>query len=305
MAGMDRLRIATRESPLALWQARHVQALVRAARPDLAVTLVPMTTQADQRPDRPLLELGGKGLFLKELEAAMARGDADLAVHSLKDVPAELPDGFVLAAVCAPADPRDALVGPWPGLAALPAGARVGTGSLRRHCQVRALRPDLAVLALRGNVGTRLRRLDEGAFDALILAAAGLDRLALGARIGARLAVSEMLPAPGQGVLALECRADAPAVRALLATLQDPATAARVAAERALTAALGADCHAPLAAHGVVEGARLRLDALVGSLDGTRLLRASDQAPLTDAPALGRRVAAQLRAAGADALLGP
>ena len=231
---MTVLRIATRKSPLALWQARHVAAALSRHHPGLRVELVEMLTEGDRILDRALSAEGGKGLFIKELEQGLIEGRADLAVHSMKDVPAELPPGFDLPVFCAAADPRDALVAPQAGsLDALPPGARVGTASLRRGCQLLARRPDLRLVLIRGNVQTRLAKLDRGECDALLLAAAGLDRLGLAGRISERLAMDVMLPAVTQGVLGLECRAGDAAVAALLAPLHEPATALRVQAERA------------------------------------------------------------------------
>jgi hydroxymethylbilane synthase len=301
---MNLLRIATRQSPLALWQARHVADLLTAHHPGLRVELVQMLTEGDRILDRALNSAGGKGLFIKELEQGLAAGRADLAVHSMKDVPAELPAGFVLAAFCAAADPRDALVSATAAsLEALPPGARVGTASLRRGCQLLARRPDLTLVMTRGNVQTRLAKLDRGDCDALLLAAAGLDRLGLAERIAARLPVEVMLPAVTQGVLGLECRAGDDAVLALLAPLQEPGTALRVRAERAFAARLGGGCHTPLAAHAVLEDAQLHLTGLVGSPDGRRVLRQSLSGPAAAPEALGLALAEQLIAQGAAELL--
>ena len=301
---MNLLRIATRQSPLALWQARHVADLLTAHHPGLRVELVQMLTEGDRILDRALNSAGGKGLFIKELEQGLAAGRADLAVHSMKDVPAELPAGFVLAAFCAAADPRDALVSAMAAsIDALPPGARVGTASLRRGCQVLARRPDLMLVMTRGNVQTRLAKLDRGDCDALLLAAAGLDRLGLAERIAARLPVEVMLPAVTQGVLGLECRAGDDAVLALLAPLQEPDTALRVRAERAFAARLGGGCHTPLAAHAVLEDAQLHLTGLVGSPDGRRVLRQSLSGPAEAPEALGLALAEQLIAQGAAELL--
>ncbi|MDE2275016.1 MAG: hydroxymethylbilane synthase, partial [Burkholderiales bacterium] len=260
----DTTVIATRESRLALWQAEHVRdALV--ARFGLRVELLGMTTRGDQILDRSLSKVGGKGLFVKELETALEQGQAHLAVHSLKDVPMDLPPGFVLAAVWLREDPRDALVSNrYASLAELPPGAVVGTSSLRRVVQLLALRPDLRIEPLRGNLDTRLRKLDEGGFDAIVLAAAGLMRLGLGARIRARLEPQAMLPAAGQGALGLEVREDAHALRALLAQTIHRPTFLAVQAERAVSRALGGSCSMPLAAHATWQGDTLQLDAALG-----------------------------------------
>ena len=297
------LRIATRKSALALWQAEHVAALLRAAHPGLTVELVPMSTRGDEILDRPLATIGGKGLFLKELEVAMLEGRAELAVHSLKDVPAELEPGFVLPAILPRADAADAFVSNHhANLAALPHGARVGTSSLRRQAQLRALRPDLQLLDLRGNVGTRLGKLDAGAYDAIVLACAGLERLGLASRIRARLAAPSWLPAPGQAAIAIEARGDQPAVLALLAALEDPDTRLTITAERAMNHALGGSCTVPVGAWCVLGEHGLHLQGLVGDAASGQLLRAQDSG--SDPAALGHAVAAQLLAQGAAQLLG-
>ncbi|HWY25287.1 MAG TPA: hydroxymethylbilane synthase [Nevskia sp.] len=298
------MRIATRESPLALWQARHVQALLERAHPGLAVELVPMTTAGDQLLDRSLASAGGKGLFVKELETAMLEGRADLAVHSMKDVPAQLPPGLCLSAFLPGEDPRDALVSNrYDSLAALPPGAIVGSSSLRRQAQLRALRPDLRLSELRGNVGTRLRKLDEGQYDAILLAHAGLLRLGLDGRIRESFAVDRFIPAVAQGVIGIECRADDAATRARLAPLHDAAAAIRLAAERSLNARLGGACTVPVAGHARLHGTRLRLDALVAAPDGARLVRAALEGEAADAAAIGVRLAEQLLDAGAREIL--
>ncbi|MFK2877958.1 hydroxymethylbilane synthase [Rhodanobacter hydrolyticus] len=296
------LRIATRQSPLALWQATHVAALLRAAHPGLAVELVPMTTRGDEIIDRPLATIGGKGLFLKELEVAMLEGRADLAVHSLKDVPAELEPGFVLPAILPRADAADAFVSNHhAGLVELPHGAKVGTSSLRRQAQLRALRPDLELLDLRGNVGTRLAKLDAGHYDAIVLACAGLERLDLAARIRSRLAAPDWLPAPGQAAVAIEARADQPHTLALLAVLDDADTRLETSAERAMNRALGGSCTVPVGAWCTLTEHGLHLRGLVGESASGRLLRA--QADGEDAEALGRLVADALFAQGAAGFL--
>lgn len=299
------LRIATRKSALALWQAEHVAARLRATHPGLAVELVPMTTRGDEIADRPLATIGGKGLFLKELEVAMLEGRAELAVHSLKDVPAELEAGFVLPAILPRADAADAFVSnDHATLASLPHGARVGTSSLRRQAQLRAARPDLQLLDLRGNVNTRLAKLDAGEYDALVLACAGLERLGFAARIRQRLLSSQWLPAPGQGAIAIEARADQPAVLALLAPLDDADTRVTIAAERAMNHALGGSCTVPVAAWCVLTEQGLHLSGLVGDAASGRLLRADASGAAEGAEALGRAVADALLAQGAGTLLG-
>jgi hydroxymethylbilane synthase len=300
--------IATRESRLALWQAEHVRDLLR-GRFGAEVQLLGMTTRGDQILDRTLSKVGGKGLFVKELETALEEGRADLAVHSLKDVPMDLPEGFALAAVLEREDPRDAFVSSrFDTLAALPPGAIVGTSSLRRVVQLKALRPDLRIEPLRGNLDTRLRKLDEGHYDAIVLAAAGLKRLGLAHRIRAVFEEHEMIPAAGQGALGIETRGDASELRGRLATLIDRPTWLAVHAERAVSRALGGSCSMPLAAHARFEGGALHLKAALG--DGERverpLLKVDLQAPVADdaaARALGEAAAAQLRTLGADGYL--
>ncbi len=297
------LRIATRKSALALWQAEHVAALLRAAHPALTVELVPLSTRGDEILDKPLATIGGKGLFLKELEVAMLEGRADLAVHSLKDVPAELEPGFALPAILPRADAADAVASNiCADLSALPQGAKVGTSSLRRQAQLRALRPDLELLDLRGNVGTRLAKLDDGRYDAIVLACAGLERLGLAARIRSRLAAPNWLPAPGQAAIAIEARADQPATLALLAVLDDADTRIEVGAERAMNQALGGSCTVPVGAWCTVTERGLHLRGLVGDAASGRLLHA--QADGEDAAELGRAVARELFAQGAAEFLG-
>jgi len=300
----DKLIIATRESQLALWQAHHVRDRLTALHPDLTVELLGMTTMGDQILDSPLSRIGGKGLFVKELEQAMAIRRADLAVHSLKDVPMDLPAGFELAVISAREDPRDAFVSNhYKTLADLPAGARVGTSSLRRHAQLRARFPDLMVDTLRGNVNTRLRKLDEGQYDAIILASAGLKRLGFADRIATILSPEESLPAVGQGALGIEIRAGEPEIARLLAPLNDPVTAACVRAERGLSRRLQGGCQAPIGGYCVEHGGRLHLRGFVSDLEGTRMLRAEAEGDVADPEALGERVAADLIAQGADRLL--
>jgi hydroxymethylbilane synthase len=303
-AQSPRIVIATRESALAMWQARHIQSRLIELHPGLDVAIHGMTTEGDRKLDASLAKIGGKGLFVKELEEALARGDADIAVHSMKDVPMDLMPGHVLAATPERADPRDAFVSnSYPNIDALPAGARVGTSSLRRESQLCAARPDIVVEPLRGNVQTRLRKLDEGQYDAIILAAAGLKRLGLADRITSILTTEECLPAVGQGALAIECRADREDVLTLLAPLADAATMAAVRAERAVSRTLGASCTVPLGAYAEVTGDTLYLRAYVGSPDGTRIVRAEVKGPARDGEVLGAAVAEQLRAAGAGEIL--
>lgn len=305
MGGMDRLRIATRKSALALWQAEHVAAHLRAAHPGLDVTLVPMSTRGDELIDRPLATLGGKGLFLKELEQALLEDRADLAAHSLKDVPALLDRGFSLAAILERADPSDALVANAPvTIETLPDGARIGSSSLRRQSLLRAQRPDLALIDLRGNVNTRLSKLDRGDFDAIVLASAGLQRLGLEARIVQRLPPSSWLPGVGQGAIAIETRAGDERIAALVAPLHHRDTACCVAAERAVNAELAGDCTVPIGAYAELHGDQLQLSAMVGDPAGGSVLRAHAHGPAGNPEALGLEVARELRALGADALLG-
>jgi hydroxymethylbilane synthase len=300
---MQHLRIATRRSALALWQAEHVAGLLRGRHPGLDVSLVPIVTTGDRIQDRPLSEVGGKGLFIKELEVAMAEGRADLAVHSMKDVPAVLPDGFLIAAVLPRADPRDAFLSlRHASFAALPQGARVGTSSQRRQSILRAQRPDLEIVPLRGNVDTRLRKLDAGEFDAIILAAAGLTRLGFAARITEYLAPAVSLPAVGQGIVGIECR-DEPAVLARIGVLDDPPTRECLAAERALAARLEGSCTSPIAGFARHAGSGLELEGLVGAPDGSVVYRDRITGPATEAAVLGRTLADRLLAAGAGALL--
>ncbi|WAC62854.1 hydroxymethylbilane synthase [Pseudoxanthomonas sp. SL93] len=301
---MTTLRIATRKSPLALWQSEHVADLLRAAHPALSVELVPMSTRGDEVLDRSLAAIGGKGLFLKELELAMLRGEADCAVHSLKDVPMELEGPFALAAILERADPADAFVSNhYDDIAALPQGARVGTSSLRRQAQLQALRPDLELLDLRGNVNTRLAKLDAGDYDAIVLACAGLQRLGFDARIRARLDAPHWLPAPAQGAIAVECRAEDPATHALFAVLDHADTRRCVEAERAMNRALHGSCHVPVAAFARLHGSMLSLSGLVGSAAEGLAIRAESDGPAADPESLGRAVAKQLLEQGAGEFL--
>ena len=304
MNATDRIVIASRESALALWQARHVRLLLLARYPRLSVEILGMTTEGDRRLEVSLAKVGGKGLFVKELEDALAAGRADIAVHSVKDVPMVLPPGFALAAIGERADPRDAFVSNrYTGLAALPAGARVGTSSLRRECQLRARFPGVRIEPLRGNVPTRLRKLDEGQYDAVILAAAGLKRLGLEARITRVLPPAESLPAPGQGALGIECLDRRDDLKDLLAALDHPPTRECVSAERAFSRALSGNCNVPLGAYAEREGSQLRLRAFVGAPDGSRLVSGERNGPAADAEALGLALAEALKAQGALDLL--
>lgn len=305
MSRLTTIKIATRRSPLAMWQAEHVAARLKHLHPGLEVELVGMSTRGDEITDRPLMAVGGKALFVKALEEGMLAGRADIAVHSMKDVPAVVPDAFRLPVILDRDDPRDAFVSEkYDTVDALPAGARVGTASLRRECQLRARRPDLQVESLRGNVQTRLSKLESGEFDAIILAASGLKRLGMADRIRAAIPPEESLPAVGQGALGIECRAEDDTVMALLAGLNDPDTQDRVTAERAVNARLEGSCHVPLAAYAELEGQDgLWLRALVASRDGTQVLRAEQRGSRSDAEAIGEAVAQALLAQGAAELL--
>jgi hydroxymethylbilane synthase len=298
------IRIATRRSRLALWQAEHVAARLAACHPGLVVSLVPIVTEGDRIQDRSLAASGGKGLFIKELESALQDGRADIAVHSMKDMPAALPAGFTIAAALERGDARDAFVSPrHASLESLPEGARIGTSSLRRQCQLRHRRPDLGVVVLRGNVDTRLAKLDAGACDATVLAAAGLERLGLESRIRARLAPNDMLPAIGQGVVGVECLEDRQDLVALLRGLEHGPTRCALAAERALAARIGASCHSPIAGYATIDGDSLRLDGLVGSPDGSSIITDFVSGAVREAATLGAQLAERLLAAGAGKLL--
>ena len=299
-----RLRIATRQSALALWQSEHVAARLRQLHPGLHIELVPLSTRGDQVLDRPLAQIGGKGLFLKELEVAMQAGHADIAVHSLKDVPMELEDGFAIGAILDRADPFDAFVSNrFERFQDLPQGACVGTSSLRRQAQLRARRPDLRLLDLRGNVNTRLAKLDSGDFDAIILAAAGLERLGFHERIRERLSAPDWLPAAAQGAIAIEIRDGDDSINKVLSGLHDAETATRVDAERAMTRRLQGSCQVPIAAFAERNGDQLHLTGLVGDATTGELMRQTDSGPI-DAPiALGIAVAEALLEDGAGRLL--
>ena len=298
------LRIATRRSQLALWQAEHVAALLRAAHPELPVELVPMSTQGDRVQDRALAEVGGKGLFVKELEVAMQEGRADIAVHSMKDVPSELPPGFCITAVLPRANPHDAFLSlRHQRFDDLPQGARVGTSSPRRQAQLRHARPDLRLELLRGNVDTRLRRLAEGELDAILLACAGLERLGLGSRITQVLDLELSLPAVGQGVIGIECREDDAVSRAALVALHHEPSFVRLRAERAFARTLGGSCHSPIAAHASLDRETLVVHGFVGAPDGREVYRDVVRGRPADTEALGRQLAARMQSAGAGALL--
>lgn len=301
---VDLIRIATRESPLALWQAEFVKAELLSRYPELTVELVGMTTKGDIILDTPLAKIGGKALFVKELEVAMLENRADIAVHSMKDVPMEFPKGLGLAVICEREDPTDAFVSNHYGnLDELPLGAKVGTSSLRRQCQLRSLRPDLVIGDLRGNVGTRLSKLDRGEFDAIILATAGLLRLKLAARIQQRLDPVLSLPAGGQGAVGIECRSEDAELIALLQSLHHSDTADRVIAERAVNTRLNGGCQVPIACYAELEGEQLFLRALVGEPNGQRILRCEKRGQRAEAEALGIAVAEDLLAQGADEIL--
>lgn len=298
------VRIATRKSALALWQAEFVKAELIRHHPDIQVVLVPMSTQGDKILDTPLAKIGGKGLFVKELETAMLDGRADIAVHSMKDVPVAFPDGLVLQTICQREDPRDAFVSnQFRSLNELPQGAVVGTSSLRRQCQLKALRPDLTVRDLRGNVNTRLAKLDNGEFAAIILASAGLIRLGFASRIASYLEPEQSLPANGQGAVGIECRSDDTVIQQLLAPLEHQSTRLCVLAERAMNRRLQGGCQVPIGAFATLNGEQLQLRGLVGSLDGSTILHASHSGKADDAEQIGLQVAEQLLAQGAGTIL--
>jgi hydroxymethylbilane synthase len=299
------LRIATRKSQLALWQAEHVAALLREAHPGLQIEMLPLVTQGDRIQDRPLAAIGGKGLFIKELELAIEDLRADIAVHSMKDVPAELPAGLIIAAVLERADPRDALV-TTSGIARLEdlaQGAVLGTSSLRRQAQICALRPDLRIEPLRGNVDTRIRKLDAGGMDAIVLACAGLMRLGLESRITARLDPSVCLPAVTQGVIGIECRRSDARSLGLLQALEHPPTRLGMDAERAFAARLGGSCQSPIAAYAELDLGQITLRGLVAEPDGSHVLRDTASGDVKNPAGLGRQLAERMLAAGAGPLL--
>jgi hydroxymethylbilane synthase len=300
----DTLRIATRQSPLALWQAEFVKAELEKFHPELRVELVPMVTRGDKILDTPLAKIGGKGLFVKELELAMLEGTADLAVHSMKDVPMEFPDGLGLSVICDREDTRDAFVSnQYQHIDELPEGARVGTCSLRRQCQLMAKRPDLKILELRGNVGTRLSKLDDGQYDAIILASAGLKRLQLHNRIAHEIEPDWMLPAGGQGAVGIECRTDDEKTLQYLAPLNHPETACRVKGERAVNHHLQGGCQVPIGVYSVIRDQQIHIEALVGEVDGSRILQRTISGPKEDNETLGVALAEQLLEAGAGDIL--
>ena len=298
------IRIATRKSALALWQAEHVASLLEALPEVDTVELVPLSTRGDEILDRSLQKIGGKGLFIKELEIAMQRGDADIAVHSMKDVPAEMPEGFCLAAMLERANHADALVSPGgKQLDDLPEGSLIGSSSLRRQAQLKMLRPDLRIEPLRGNVNTRLAKLDEGNYDAIILAAAGLERLEFGDRISQLFSPDEMLPAAAQGVVGIECLASAIELRKVLAKLNHPDSVRTTLAERAIARVLEASCQSPVATFAVVQGDNLTVTALVATPDGSQSIRDSVSGPIEEAELLGEKLARRLLEQGAADLL--
>ncbi|GHT96324.1 porphobilinogen deaminase [Betaproteobacteria bacterium] len=301
---MPEIVIASRESRLAMWQAEHIQARLAALNPGVVVSILGMTTQGDQILDRPLAQIGGKGLFIKELEAAMQEGRADLAVHSLKDVPMEMPEGFTLAAICTRENPRDAFVSNrYARLEDLPVSAVVGTSSLRREALLRRRYPHLIIKSLRGNLDTRLKKLDAGDYDAIILAAAGLIRLGLKERIRAVLTPEQSLPAPGQGALGIEICTGHQSAAAHVAALHDAPTAQCVTAERAFSRALGGSCQVPLGGYAILNEGQLWLRGFIATPDGQTMLEGEICGDPGDAENLGNELAADLRARGADAIL--
>ncbi len=298
------IKIATRDSLLALWQAEYVSTALRNAHPGLEVELIKMKSEGDKILDAPLAKIGGKGLFVKELEEGMLRGDADIAVHSMKDVPMELPEGLHLAVICPREDPRDAFVSnTYESLESLPQGAVVGTTSMRRQAQLLAKRPDLTINFLRGNVQTRLRKLDEGQYDAIILAASGLKRLGYNERITELLDTTLSLPAVGQGAVGIECRSDDAEINALLAPLNDTQTSIRVRAERAMNHRLEGGCQVPIGGYAELESGTLVLRGLVGSVDGKTIIHGSIAGRPEDAEELGRVLADDLLSRGAGDIL--
>jgi len=303
---MTTVRIATRESALALWQAEYVKAQLEHFHQDINVVLVPMTTKGDIWLDTPLAKIGGKGLFVKELEVAMLEDRADIAVHSMKDVPVEFPEGLDLEVICPREDPRDAFVSnTYASLSDLPQGAIVGTSSLRRQCQLKAKRPDLDLRDLRGNVNTRLRKLDEGQYDAIILASAGLIRLKMSDRIAQYIEPEEMLPANGQGAVGIECRINDETIKALLAPLECNTTRIRVLTERAMNKALEGGCQVPIASYSVIsaDGKDVYLRGLVGAVDGSEIIESEITGPVEQGEALGNTLAQELLSRGADKIL--
>lgn len=298
------LRIATRKSPLAMWQAEFVKAQLEKHHPKLQVQLLPMVSKGDKILDVPLAKVGGKGLFVKELESAMLNDEADIAVHSMKDVPVDFPEGLQLHTICEREDPRDAFVSNhYSNIEALPQGAVVGTSSLRRECQLRARRPDLQLKFLRGNVNSRLQKLDDGQYDAIILAAAGLLRLNMPERIKAFIAPEQSLPAVGQGAVGIECRSNDTWTQHLLAPLEHKATRCRVLAERAMNATLEGGCQVPIGSFALLENDELWLRGLVGEPDGSKIIADEIRGPMTEAERLGQLLAEKLLAKGAKQIL--
>lgn len=301
---MTTVRIATRKSALALWQAEYVKAQLEKHHSGINVELVPMTTKGDIILDTPLAKVGGKGLFVKELEVAMIENRADIAVHSMKDVPVDFPEGLGLEVICPREDPRDAFVSNhFASIDALPQGAIVGTSSLRRQCQLKAMRPDLDIRDLRGNVNTRLQKLDDGQYDAIILAAAGLIRLEMPMRIKSFIEPEVILPANGQGAVGIECRTDDNIIKQLLAPLEDQTTRERVLAERAMNRALEGGCQVPIGSYATINGDELYLRGLVGAIDGSHIISAEIRGNKQNAEQLGQELAEQLLSQGADDIL--
>ena len=300
----SKLRIATRKSPLALWQANFVKQAVESAHADIRVELIPMSTRGDKLLDSPLSKIGGKALFVKELENAILSDHADVAVHSMKDVPMELPEGLALAAICEREDPSDAFVSNnYEKIEDLPNQAKVGTSSFRRQCQLKSLRPDLNICDLRGNVGTRLEKLDKGEYDAIILASAGLIRLELGERIRSRLPFEQSLPAGGQGAIGIECRTDDAKILGIVNDLHHRSTAIRVSAERVVNKILQGGCQVPIASYAELHDGCLWLRALVGTLDGSRIIRSEYTDRSGRAKEIGLKVAEDLLLRGAEEIL--
>jgi hydroxymethylbilane synthase len=303
---MTTVRMATRTSALALWQAEYVKAQLEHFHPDINVELVPMTTKGDILLDTPLAKVGGKGLFVKELEVAMLEGRADIAVHSMKDVPVDFPEGLGLEVICPREDPRDAFVSNiFSTLSELPQGAIVGTSSLRRQCQLKAKRPDLEIHDLRGNVNTRLKKLDDGKYDAIILASAGLIRLKMSERIAQYIEPEEMLPANGQGAVGIECRLDDEKIKALLKPLECATTRTRVLTERAMNKALQGGCQVPIASYSIIseDGKEVYLRGLVGAVDGSEMIESEISGPIEQGEILGNTLAQELLSRGADRIL--
>lgn len=300
----NKLRIATRKSPLALWQAEHVRLQLQQKYPELEIELVRMVTQGDKILDAPLAKIGGKALFVKELELAMLEGDAEIAVHSMKDVPVELPEGLHLPVILQREEPLDAFVSTkFSTFTELPEGARVGTSSLRRQCQLLSLRPDLKILSLRGNVGTRLQKLDDGDYEAIILSAAGLIRLGMKERITEKMSITASLPAIGQGAIGIECRNDDERINNIIATLNHGETQIRVKAERALNQRLKGGCQVPIGGYAVIDDGLLTLHGLVGQPDGSSIIKGSLTGPSEEAEEIGFAVADDLLSRGAGAIL--